>query len=137
MDIKETFNYVMLKSDIIALATSVDNRASVRNISYIFDNNKVYFTSFKGRPKNAEIEANENIAFTTMPLEDGKCVRVTEAKCKKSNILLEDMKDKFITRHPGFDEGFANAINMMELYEISFDKADVTIGFGQTKKIEL
>ncbi len=137
MNTKEIFQEIMLKSDTIALATAVDNKPSVRVLSYIFVNDKVYFTSFKGRPKNAQIEANEIVAFTTEALADGKCVRVLEGNCKKSEVPLADMREKFVTRHPGFEVGFAKAIDMMELFEISFKEAVVTLGFGQNEVIEL
>ncbi len=137
MSTKEVFKEIMLKSDTIALATAVDNKPSVRVISYIFDDNKVYFTSFKGRPKNAQIEANGVVAFTTEAIEGGRCVRVLEGTCKKSETALADMREKFENRHPGFKVGFDKAIDMMELFEISFDKAIVTLGFGQNEEIEL
>ncbi len=137
MNTREVFENVMLKSDNIALATAVDNQPNVRIISYIFDNNKVYFTSFKGRPKNSEIEANEVVAFTTEPVGEGQCVRVTGGVCKVSETKLQDMREKFVARHPGFEIGFEKAIDMMELYEISFDKAMVTLGFGKNEIIEL
>ncbi len=137
MSTKEIFKEIMLKSDTIALATAVDNKPSVRVISYIFEDGKVYFTSFKGRPKNAQIEANELVAFTTEALTNGKCVRVLEGTCKKSEIPLSDMREKFVTRHPSFEIGFAKAIDMMELFEISFKEAVVTLGFGQNEVIEL
>ncbi len=137
MTTKKVFEEVMLKSDTIALATSVDNKPNVRVISYIFDSNKVYFTSFKGRPKNSEIEVNDVVAFTTAVVGEGSCVRVANATCKISETPLQDMRAKFVSRHPGFEIGFEKAIDMMELYEISFDKALVTLGFGQNELIEL
>ncbi len=137
MSTKEVFQDIMIKSDTIALATSVDNRPSVRVISYIFDDNKIYFTSFRGRPKNSQIEVNEVVAFTTEVVGEGKCVRVTDAICKISETPLQDMRAKFVSRHPGFEIGFEKAIDMMELFEISFDKATVTLGFGQNEVIEL
>ncbi len=137
MNTREVFENIMLKSDTIALATAVDNKPNVRVISYIFDNNKVYFTSFKGRPKNAEIEANGMVAFTTEALEGGKCVRVLNGTCKKAEVTVHDMRDKFVKRHPSFEIGFEKAIDMMELFEISFDSAMVTLGFGQNEVIEL
>ncbi len=137
MNTREIFEEIMLKSDTIALATAVDNKPNVRVISYIFENNKIYFTSFKGRPKNTEIEANSAVAFTTEALVDGKCVRVLDGVCKKAEVSVHDMREKFVKRHPSFEIGFEKAIDMMELFEISFDSAIVTLGFGQNEVIEL
>ncbi len=44
MNAKEVFDKVMQTSESIALATSVDNQPSVRIASFLWDNNKLYFT---------------------------------------------------------------------------------------------
>ncbi len=137
MEDKEILDYILNKSHTISVATSVNNTPNVRLVSFIFDENKIYFTSFKGRPKNDEFDTNSKVAFTTENVEDGKCVRVSNAICKRANVTLESMKDKFINRHPGFEIAFEKAIDKMDLFEITFEKADVIVGFGQTIVVEI
>ncbi len=133
MNAKEVFEKEMANAESIALATSVDNQPSVRIVSFLWDNGKLYFTSFQGSPKNAQIEANINVAFTTADAS----IRVIEAQCKLADITVHDLRDKFVVKFPQMASAFDMAIDQMVLFEVSFKKAKVTLGFRNIEEIEL
>ncbi len=133
MNAKEVFEKVMQTGESIALATSVDNQPSVRIVSFLWDNNKLYFTSFQGSPKNAQIEANSKVAFTTPDAS----VRVTEATCTLSDKTVPDLREKFVAKFPQMESAFDKAIDQMLLFEVTFNKAKVILGFRNIEEIEL
>ncbi len=137
MDAREVFEQLMQNEENIALATSVNNVPSVRIVSFLWDNNKIYFTSFKGKPKNDEIDANSKVAFTTVENKNMYCVRVNDAECKLADVKLEDLREKFVAKMPGFKMAFDMAIDQMELYQIEFKKAKVTLEYRKIEEIEL
>ncbi len=133
MNAREIFEKEMAKAESIALATSVDNQPSVRIVSFLWDNEKLYFTSFQGSPKNAQIEANEKVAFTTADAS----IRVTEANCKLSDLTVQDKREKFVEKFPQMASAFDMAIDQMLLFEVTFKKAKITLGFRNIEEIEL
>ncbi len=137
MNAKEVFEKVMTNDASIALATSVNDQPSVRVVSFIWDNEKIYFTSFKTSPKNKEIEANSKVSFTTIDSNSMQCVRVTEAESKIADVTVADVRDKFVAKFPQMDKAFDMAIDQMELFQVTFKKAKVTLGFRNIEEIEL
>ncbi len=137
MNAKEVFEKVMQNDESIALATAVDNSPSVRVVSFIWDNDKLYFTSFQGSPKNAQIEANSKVSFITIASNSMNAVRVTEAECKLSNLTVQDKRDVFVAKFPQMGKAFDMAIDQMLLFEVTFKKAKVTLAFRNIEEIEL
>lgn len=138
MDFLNEFNKIMNESGTFAMATSKENVPNVRIITFCSDENKnnvVYFPTYKKSPKTVEILENDNVAFTTIPNGHGGVVRVKNARVKKSELTVDDIKDGIIKKFAGFAGMAANAGHAMEVYEIYFDEAIVTVGHGNVGKV--
>ncbi|MBU3076045.1 pyridoxamine 5'-phosphate oxidase family protein [Clostridium estertheticum] len=97
----------------------------------------VYFPTFKQSPKTVEFSQNNNVAFTTIPNGSASFVRVTNVTVQKSALTVDDIKDGIIKKFPGFAGMAANAGPMLEVYEIHFNEAAVTVGHGNVGKVTL
>ncbi|GKU30558.1 pyridoxamine 5'-phosphate oxidase family protein [Clostridium folliculivorans] len=140
MDFLKEFERTMENSATLALATSVDDAPNVRIITFYYDNqnsNVIYFPTFKQSPKTVEILQNNKVAFTTIPDGIVGIVRVKNAVIKKSTLTVHDIKDGITKKYPGFAATVANAGPMMEVYEIHFKEAEVTVNLGNVGKITL
>lgn len=140
MDFLKEFEKVMENSVTFALATSVDNAPNVRIINFCHDTqNKgvVYFSTFKQSSKTMEFSQNNKVAFTTIPNGHGGVVRVANATVQKSALTIDDIKDGIIKKFPGFAGMAANAGPMLEVYEIHFNEATVTVDHNNIGKITL
>ncbi|MDP4147074.1 MAG: pyridoxamine 5'-phosphate oxidase family protein [Bacillota bacterium] len=140
MDFLKEFEKVMENTATFALATSVDDAPNVRIITFYYDaqnNGVVYFPTFKQSPKTIEISQNSRVAFTTIPDGTVGIVRVKNAIIQKSNLTVHDIKDAIIKKYPGFAATVENAGPMIEVYEIHFKEAEVTIGYGNAGKVTL
>jgi uncharacterized pyridoxamine 5'-phosphate oxidase family protein len=141
MDFLKEFNRIMEKTINIALATAVDNIPNVRIINFCYDPQKegvVYFSSFRGNPKTLEFSKNNKVAFTTIPIvpaESSEHVRVTNATVQKSDLTIYDLKDEFIKKLPSYEMLIAQAGNMLDVYEIHFNEASVTLDVKQAGKV--
>ncbi len=128
------FYEVLNKAREIALATSVANIPNVRIVNFVYDTEKpgiLYFTSNRNNPKVNEFSQNNNIAFTTVPSGEIPHVRSNYATVKKSDCSLEDIKDLFIRRIPGYDETIEVLGDVLEVFEIQIHEAKVVTGFGK------
>jgi hypothetical protein len=56
---------------------------------------------------------------------------------QKSTLTVHDIKDVITKKYPGFAAAVANAGPMMEVYEIHFNEAEVTVGYGNVDKVTL
>ncbi|GFZ33049.1 hypothetical protein CSC2_35750 [Clostridium zeae] len=140
MEFLKEFEKVMENTATLALATSADNGPNVRIITFYHDaqnNGVVYFPTFKQSQKTVEISQNNRGAFTTIPDGTVGIVRVKNAIIKKSNLTVHDIKDGIVKKYPNFVATVENAGPMMEVYEIHFKEAEVTIGYGNVGKVVL
>jgi uncharacterized pyridoxamine 5'-phosphate oxidase family protein len=140
MDYLKEYEKVMENTATFALATSVDNAPNVRIVTFYYDaqnNGVVYFPTFKQSPKTVEIAQNNKVAFTTIPDGTVGIVRVKNTIIQKSTLTVHDIKDGITKKYPGFAATVANAGNMMEVYEIHFKEAEVTVGYGNVGKVTL
>lgn len=140
MDFLKEYEKVMENTATFALATSVDNAPNVRIITFYYDaqnNGVVYFPTFKQSPKTVEISQNNKVAFTTISNGTVGIVRVKNAIIQKSALTVHDIKDGIIKKYPGFAATVTNAGPMMEVYEIHFNEAEVTVSFGNVGKVIL
>lgn len=140
MDFLKEFEKVMESTATFALATSVDNAPNVRIITFYYDgenNGVVYFPTFKQSPKTVEILQNNKAAFTTIPDGTVGIVRVKSATIQKSALTVYDIKDGITKKYPGFAATVENAGHMMEVYEIHFNEAEVTVSYGNVGKVTL
>jgi general stress protein 26 len=140
MDFLKEFEKIMENTATFALATSVDNAPNVRIMTFCCDaENKgtVYFPTFKQSPKTMEILQNNKAAFTTIPDGTVGIVRVKNAEIQKSTLTVHDIKDEITKKYSGFSDTVASAGAMMEVYEIHFTEAEVTVNYGNVGNITL
>lgn len=138
MEFLQGLNQLMENTRDIALATSVDNAPNVRIVNFYYDTQKpgiVYFTSFKGKPKELEFVQNNRVAFTTVPHENSNHVRVTKATVQKSNLAIYDLKSALAKKNPGFAEVIEQLGDKIDVYEIHFQEANVILGFNKQGKV--
>jgi uncharacterized pyridoxamine 5'-phosphate oxidase family protein len=134
MDILSEFNRIMKTTAYGSLATSTDGQPNVRIINFVWNEAEkvMYFCTFHGTSKIADIEKNGKVAFTTIPaigLEEH--VRVSRAVAKKSAKSVADVKGVLVEKYPHFEQMFAAGLEKFAIYEVRFEKADVVLGFGQ------
>lgn len=134
------FNRIMNEQLEVALATSVDNIPNVRIVNFYYDvKNKgiLYFSTFKENNKILEFERNNQTSFTTIPQNKTEHVRVRNSVVKKSSLSIFDLKDEFSTKIPGYESTINDVGNYLELYELHFDKATVTLDYNNCDTISL
>lgn len=132
MDFLQAFNEMMAKQTQIALATSTNNIPNVRIVNFYYDPTRsgvLYFATFKDNRKIEAFKINNQVAFTTIPLEDTEHIKVTQATVAKSDLTLYDIQDGFIKKIPDYASTIEYAGDQLELYEIHFTEACVTIDF--------
>lgn len=139
MDLLQELNRIMENTTNLAIATSVNNTPNVRIMTFYYDTQKkvAYVSTFNKFPKNNEFEQNNNVAFTTIPVGSGEFVRVTAAEVRKSDSTIYDLKDGFIKKFPEYESRIAQGGAMMNVYEIHFKEASVTLGFGKQGRVVL
>jgi uncharacterized pyridoxamine 5'-phosphate oxidase family protein len=140
MDFLQELNRIMEKTNKVALATAVNNMPNVRIVNFYYNpQNKgiLYFSSFKGNPKTIELSQNNIVAFTTIPVSDESAehVRVKNATVKKSDLTIYDLKDGFIKKLPSYEMLIEQAGDMLDVYEIHFKEANVTLDIKQAGKV--
>jgi uncharacterized pyridoxamine 5'-phosphate oxidase family protein len=140
MDYMAEFGKIMKTTADIALATSVEGQPNVRVVMFVWDDLKkiVYFYTFSGMPKTAEIEKNEKVAFTTIPAP-GKQehVRASSAVAKKSSKPFAEIKNMFSAKYPTFEETFGQVMEKLAVYEICFKQAEIVLGPANHMKISI
>ncbi|MCG8707766.1 pyridoxamine 5'-phosphate oxidase family protein [Brenneria sp. 4F2] len=135
MDFLQLFNRLLTEQRDLALATSIDNKPNVRIVNFYYDTaNKgvVYFSTFKENHKVKEFKQNNRVAFTTIPLSENQHIRVKDAIVKKSELTIYDVSEFFIRKNPGYQTIIEQAGDKIELYEIHFSQARVTLDFTCT-----
>jgi uncharacterized pyridoxamine 5'-phosphate oxidase family protein len=140
MDFLQEFNRIMAEQGEIALATCVDNVPNVRIVNFYYDTKKkgiVYFSTFKDNQKVEEFSKNNIVAFTTVPPKGNEHVRVTEAIIQKSNLTIYDLKDGFAKKIPDYEMTIEQVGDQLDLYEIHFREAAVTLDFTHSSNIIL
>ena len=138
MNFLKELEKIMESTATFALATSVDNAPNVRIITFYHDAERsgvVYFPTFKKSPKTVEISENNKAAFTTIPDGTVGIVRVKNATIQKSALTVYDIQDGITKKYPGFAATVENAGPMMEVYEIRFNEAEVTVNYGNVGKV--
>lgn len=140
MDFLQEFNRIMENTTNLALATSENGIPNVRVMTFYYDTQKegvVYISTFNKAPKTQEFLQNNKVAFTTIPVGSSEFVRVTNATVQKSDLTVYDLKDGFIKKFPGYEATIAQAGAMLDIYEIHFKEANVTLGLGKQGKVSL
>ncbi len=138
MEPKEQLAEVMKNTSLIALASSVEDLPNVRILDIFFDEkqNVVVFPTSALSPKVKEFEANDTVAFTTIPQGPGPVVRVQNATGSKSDWAIDEIKDTLIAHRPGFEMMLKGFGENVVVYEVSFTKALISEK-GQKTIVEL
>ncbi len=140
MDFIPVFKKIMAEQSELALATSVDNIPNVRIVNFYYDPDRkgiVYFSTFRGNAKENEFSKNNRVAFTTIPSSGNEHVRVHEAKVRKSEFTIYDLKDAFIKKIPDYEMIIEQAGSQLIVYEIHFKTALITLDPTQSGKVAL
>lgn len=138
MDFLQEFNKIMENTNEIALATSVNHSPNVRIVNFHYDTQKkgiVYFSTNRDNPKTLEFSQNNKAAFTTVPVGTVEHVRVANATIQKSNLTIYDLKEAFIKKIPSYEVIIAQIGHMLDVYEIHFREASVTLSVNQAGKV--
>ncbi|WP_251197228.1 pyridoxamine 5'-phosphate oxidase family protein [Anaerotardibacter muris] len=138
MEPKEQLAEVMKNTSLIALATSVEDTPNVRIMDIFFDEkrNVVVFPTSSLSRKIKEFEANDTVAFTTIPQGPGPVVRVANATVAKSDWSIDEIKDTLLAHRPGFEMMLKGFGENVAVYEIAFNMA-VIAEKGQKTIVEL
>lgn len=141
MKLKQEFEQVMGTSINMALATSTKNNPNVRVVTFAYDPGKqgrLFFTTFKGNQKTKEFEENPNVACMPLPMgpEANAQVRIF-GTVKKSDITMDEVTDIVAKKFPGDADTMKNGGDMMDIYEVCFAEAYVTIGMTEAQKLVL
>ncbi len=137
MNYLEMYNDIMKNAPAIALATTTDEMPDVRIISHCVIPDRpevIYFSTNRTSPKVLQFEANNVIAFSTIPSpSDGHIhVRSNNATVRKSVLSIDELKDIFIAQIPGFDKILSVIGAYTDVYEIHIKEATVVLNPMQT-----
>lgn len=82
----------------------------------------VVFPTSALSPKVKEFEANDTVAFTTIPQGPGPVVRVQNATVSKSDWSIDEIKNTLIAHRPGFEMMLKGFGENVVVYEVSLQK---------------
>ncbi len=138
MEFLADFNRIMEKQSEIALASCVDNQPNVRIVNFVYHpDNKgvVYFATFRGNPKTKEFALNPQAALSTVPLGTNEHVRIQQSTVSISELTVYDLKDAFVAKVPDYASIIEQAGSELDLYEIHFKQATVTIDYTRSGSV--
>lgn len=134
-DCMKQFYNTLEKATEIALATSIGNIPSVRIVSICYDERRpgvIYFQTNNLKSKKvSDIEINNNIAFTTVPI--GKSianVRSNNATVQRSKYTFDALKHLFIAKVPEYEEIYNRYAHNLTVFEIHVKEAIVVVDYG-------
>ncbi|WP_086348116.1 pyridoxamine 5'-phosphate oxidase family protein [Candidatus Enterococcus clewellii] len=131
MNAENMFKEMMAQQQEIALATSVEGQPNVRIVNFLYDPERkvVYFSTFKGNEKVAELQKNPKVSFTTVIKGDeSDHVRVLKGIAKPSEQSLQDLAEAWVAKMPFYAEIIESGAEQLQVYEIGFDQATVISG---------
>lgn len=138
MDFLKGFNDMMMNTEDIAIATSVDGIPNVRVVNFLYDEERpgvLYFSTRKNSDKVLEFSKNNKVSFTTIPKTLANHIRVVNAEVKKSDLTIYDLSNKFSQKYPGYESIVELAGHTFDIYEIHFEEARVILGFGNIGQV--
>ncbi|OOM74841.1 pyridoxamine 5'-phosphate oxidase [Clostridium puniceum] len=138
MNTKNEFKRIMETQTEVALATSINDIPNVRIVNFYYDeaDNTLFFSTFGDNDKVKEFELNNNVAFTTIPLQGNAHIKA-KGKIKRSSLTIYDIADCITKKIPDYKETINQAGQYLILFEIKFDTAIVTLDFENIDTIFL
>ena len=140
MEAKKEFLRMINECDEIALATSIHDIPNVRIVNYYYDkeNNIMYFATFTGREKISEFWKNNNVSFTTIPMNRGKREHIrARGHVRESEKSILDLREEFSNKMADFGEIIDKYSNDLKVYEIKFSEVTVTLDSRYYEKVSL
>ena len=140
MEAKKEFLRMINECEEIALATSIHDFPNVRIVNYYYDekNNVMYFATYTGREKISEFWKNNNISFTTIPMNRGKREHIrARGHVRESKKSILDLREEFSNKMADFAEIIDKYSNDLKVYEIKFSEVTVTLDSRYYEKVSL
>ncbi|PHI07221.1 pyridoxamine 5'-phosphate oxidase family protein [Fusobacterium polymorphum] len=140
MEAKKEFLRMINECEEIALATSIHDFPNVRIVNYYYDekNNVMYFATYTGREKISEFWKNNNVSFTTIPMNRGKREHIrARGHVRESKKSILDLREEFSNKMADFAEIIDKYSNDLKVYEIRFSEVTVTLDSRYYEKVKL
>ena len=140
MEAKKEFLRMINECEEIALATSIHDFPNVRIVNYYYDekNNVMYFATYTGREKISEFWKNNNVSFTTIPMNRGKREHIrARGHVRESEKSILDLREEFSNKMADFGEIIDKYSNDLKVYEIKFSEVTVTLDSRYYEKVKL
>ena len=140
MEAKKEFLRMINECEEIALATSIHDFPNVRIVNYYYDekNNVMYFATYTGREKISEFWKNNNVSFTTIPMNRGKREHIrARGHVRESKKSILDLREEFSNKMADFAEIIDKYSNELKVYEIKFSEVTVTLDSRYYEKVSL
>ncbi|PHI12740.1 pyridoxamine 5'-phosphate oxidase family protein [Fusobacterium polymorphum] len=140
MEAKKEFLRMINECEEIALATSIHDFPNVRIVNYYYDekNNVMYFATYTGREKISEFWKNNNVSFTTIPMNRGKREHIrARGHVRESEKSILDLREEFSNKMEDFGEIIDKYSKDLKVYEIRFSEVTVTLDSRYYEKVSL
>ena len=140
MEAKKEFLRMINECEEIALATSIHDFPNVRIVNYYYDekNNIMYFATYTGREKISEFWKNNNVSFTTIPMNRGKREHIrARGHVRESEKSILDLREEFSNKMADFGEIIDKYSNDIKVYEIKFSEVTVTLDSRYYEKVKI
>jgi Uncharacterized stress protein (general stress protein 26) len=140
MELREVYEKMMTNITNIALATSVDGVPNVRIICFGYESstpNKLYFTTYPGKPKVEEFAKNSKVSFILLPEAKEYAEVRGLGTVKPTEKPLEEIGGLIAKKFPPFEQMLASAKDIMLAYEIEFSEVKITEGLTEPKTLVL
>ena len=140
MEAKKEFLRMINEYEEIALATSIHDFPNVRIVNYYYDekNNVMYFATYTGRDKISEFWKNNNVSFTTIPMNRGKREHIrARGHVRESEKSILDLREEFSNKMADFAEIIDKYSNDLKVYEIKFSEVTVTLDSRYYEKVKI
>jgi hypothetical protein len=83
-----------------------------------------------------EFSQNNKVSFTTIPVGNQGHVRVINGIISESDLKLSELVEMCTKKYPDMEKTSPQS-DMMKVYELRFDEAEVVLGMNQRSKIIL
>ncbi|BEO99890.1 MULTISPECIES: pyridoxamine 5'-phosphate oxidase family protein [Fusobacterium] len=140
MEAKKEFLRMINECEEIALATSIHDFPNVRIVNYYYDekNNVMYFATYTGREKISEFWKNNNVSFTTIPMNRGKREHIrARGHVRESEKSILDLREEFSNKMADFGEIIDKYSKDLKVYEIKFSEVTVTLDSRYYEKVKI
>ena len=140
MEAKKEFLRMINECEEIALATSIHDFPNVRIVNYYYDekNNVMYFATYIGREKISEFWKNNNVSFTTIPMNRGKREHIrARGHVRESEKSILDLREEFSNKMADFAEIIDKYSKDLKVYEIKFSEVTVTLDSRYYEKVKI